>query len=454
MPDSRVPPTFLRYPLLDALRDRRSRRFGVGMEMADGPMAYRSEATATPLTEDEEAALAFAACGVTGYALGDLVYAPGGGGTIMSGMLGRTVASGDAIQTVTVFLTNDDATYMLPRPRDFATGEVPELAALAQKGELTELYRRSRVKIKDGRAAPPLDPPFNLDVNHWSLYDPAGSCFIPVNDLTLLYINGVMTILDEPTSSFIIDERNHFRPAGLRRFGKRKGGHLHDDPADGRTLTIQQLEMLVTEFVTIEQGMVMQNLGLMTQAMGLGGFPHWAAHPFGWLEALGFRMQQIPASRYVGLGPLLRFLVRLLGKDQDVGHGVGLEVDGEPLLIPYCPPYFADMRAAVEAVVELKFGDRGLFRGGIDGAFREPDRIADSAPAPSDAAVQATIAYCEHVYSRYGRFPAYQPPLRTVLGFQASHVDLEFYERFYRPEAISETQRRHMERWHSGSDVD
>lgn len=442
-----------RYPLLHALRDRRSRRFGVGMEMADGPMAHRSEAEPLPLSEDEEAALAFAACGVTGYALGDLVYAPGGGGTIMAGMLGRTVASGDAIQAVSVFVTNDDATYFLKRPRDFAAAEIPELAGLAQKGELTELYRRSRVKIKDGRAAPPLEPPFNLDVNHWSLYDPASSYFIPVNDLTLLYINGVMTILDAPTSSFIIDERNHFRPAGLRRFGKRKGGHLHDDPADGRTLTIQQLEMLVTEFVTIEQGMVMQNLGLMTQAMGLGGFPHWAAHPYGWLEALGFRMQRIPASRYVGMGPLLRFLVRLLGKDQEVRHGVGLEVDGEPLLIPYCPPFFADMRAAVEAVVELKFGDRGLFRGGIDGAFREPDRIAGSAPAPSDAAIEATIAYCDYVHARYGRFPAYQPPLRTVLGYQASHVDLDFYERFYRPEAISETQRRHMERWHSDPDA-
>jgi hypothetical protein len=35
-----------------------------------------------------------------------------------------------------------------------------------------------------------------------------------------------------------------------------------------------------------------------------------------------------------------------------------------------------------------------------------------------------------------------------VLGFQASHVDVDFYERFYRAEALSETQRRHMEVWH------
>jgi hypothetical protein len=74
--------------------------------------------------------------------------------------------------------------------------------------------------------------------------------------------------------------------------------------------------------------------------------------------------------------------------------------------------------------------------------------LAATVAAPDRAAIEATIAYCEYVYQRYGRFPAYPPPFRTVLGFQASHLDLEFYHRFYRPEALSETQRRHMETWH------
>jgi hypothetical protein len=34
------------------------------------------------------------------------------------------------------------------------------------------------------------------------------------------------------------------------------------------------------------------------------------------------------------------------------------------------------------------------------------------------------------------------PPYRTVLNFQASHLDAEFYDQFYRPEALSETQRK------------
>lgn len=149
---------------------------------------------------------------------------------------------------------------------------------------------------------------------------------------------------------------------------------------------------------------------------------------------------------------MLAFLARLLGKDTSVAHAVGLEKDGEPLLIPYCPPYHASMEAAVRAIVDFKFGDGGIYRGGIEsGAWSEPEHVAEAAGEPSAKAVDATIAYCEYVYRRYGRFPAYQPPFRTVLGFQASHVDVEFYDRFYRPEALSQTQRRHMERWHGGS---
>jgi hypothetical protein len=439
-----------RYPLLDALRERRSRRFGLGMALPAGPFAHRSRHPGVRLAEGEEALLAFAACGITGYALADLAYGPGQGGTIMAGLLGRTIGSGDAIQSVAVVVTNADATYLLKRPRDFAPAEIAELARLAEAGEYVDLYRRSRVPIRAGRAAAPLDPPFNLDVNRWSLYDPAGTYFLPVNELTLLYLNGVLEIFGETTGAFVVDERAGFRPAGLASFAQSRGGHLRDDPRDGRLLTIRDLESLVTEFVTIEQGMVLQNLSLMAQALGLGGFPHWAAHPYGWLQALGFRTEMIPASRYLGLSRPFRWVSRLLGRDVGVPLALGLEAAGQPLLVPYRPPYHVSMEAAVRAVVELKFGVDGVFRrGAATSAWCEPGRVAAAATPPSPAAVDATIAYATYVWDRYGRFPAYAPPFRTVLGFQASHLDLEFYDRFYRPEAVTATQREHLARWHA-----
>src|ERR1039458_7070979 len=80
------------YPLLTALRERRSRRFGLGMKIPAGPLAYESKHKPRPLTEDEEAALVFAACGITEHALADLCYAKGGGGGIMAGLVARTIA--------------------------------------------------------------------------------------------------------------------------------------------------------------------------------------------------------------------------------------------------------------------------------------------------------------------------------------------------------------------------
>ncbi len=90
------------YPLLRALTERRSRRFGKGMTLNDGPLAYASEHGPEPLTVEEEAALAFAGAGTTGYAAADLPYATddeleAGGGNIMTHFVGRTVASGDAM---------------------------------------------------------------------------------------------------------------------------------------------------------------------------------------------------------------------------------------------------------------------------------------------------------------------------------------------------------------------
>src|SRR6266568_4182762 len=82
---SRLPNPLARYPLLTALRERRSRRFGLGMKMPAGPLTYQSSHQPAPLSEEAEAALVFAACGITGHALADLCYAKGEGGNIMAG---------------------------------------------------------------------------------------------------------------------------------------------------------------------------------------------------------------------------------------------------------------------------------------------------------------------------------------------------------------------------------
>lgn len=441
---------FARYPLLDTLIHRRSRRFARGMQLDGGPLAFASTHPPQPLSLEEEAALAFAACGITGHVLGDLPYRSGaapatGGGNIMTHFVGRTVPSGDSIHSVIVFVINDEGVWLLKRPQDYARADLSGLIALAGERKLVELYRKNRVQIADRRVDVPRDLLFVPPFNKWSSNVPGTTLFLPINETTTLYINMLLAAFDDDFASFVVDERNRFQPAGIARFARSRGGHLYDDPKRGRVGTIGHTKSWVYEFTALEQGAVLQNLALMAEALGLSGFAHFAAYPYIWMQTLGFRMEQIALSRTIGAGPLTRQLLRALKRDDPVPTAVGLEHDGQTLIKPFCPPYYPTMRDAVLAFVDNKFGaGRGTFRdGGSATAWRDGNAIQAEVPPPSRKAIDATIAYCEYVYRRYGRFPAGSGPFRTVLAYQAHHVDTHFYDRFYRPEALNQTQRQH-----------
>ena len=441
-PRSRKTESHTNTSLIDALRDRRSRRFGLGMEIPAGPLAYRSRHAAQALDEADEALLAWAACGVSGAALADLCYAPGHGGNIMAGCVGRTVASGDCLQTVSLFVINDRGAWWVRRPAELPPTALEEALDLGRRGAWTQLYHRTRIQVSDRRVHPPVEPLFNINANRWSLHAPGSTYFLPVGDLTPMYLNGLLEILGEDTGVYVLDERNAYRPAGLAAFARSRGGHLDDDPAHGKVITIKQLEQFVTDFVNLEMGMVLQNLGLMTQALGLGGFPHFANHDFAWFEALGFTLRQLPASRYLGTGPLVSAGLRWLGKDVPVPLVTGLERHGESLLRALSPPHFPSMTEALRFVHDRKFGPTGLFRSDpAASAWRTPRSVLEQVNPIPPQAFQAAAAYVEYVWKRYGRFPVHVPPFRCGLGHQVVHLDTEFYDRFYLPEALPAAQR-------------
>jgi hypothetical protein len=412
------------------------------MILDGGPLTYVSEKPPAPLTLDEQAALAFAACGITGHALAELPYADGvdpetGGGNIMMHLVGRTAASGDGSHADTVFVIDDDGAWLLRRPQDHPPQRIPALIGLAREGKLTELYEQSRVRVADRRVDIPRDVSYMLSLNKWSANRPGTTYFLPIAELTAFYINLVLILFDDDFSYFVLDDRNWFRPAGIGRFARSKGGRLADNPKLGRIMTVSMLETLLLEFAAVEQGGIVQNLGLMTQALGLGGFAHFAAHPWIWERELGFEMVELPDTRILGMNLLLRLGTRLLGREIQVPTPVGLEHKSEVLIRPYCPPYYSTMRDAVLAFVESKYGREGIFRSaGWTSAWRDPAAVRAGIPQYSEAAVEAAIAYCTYVYERYGRFPAVSGPFRTTLAYQASRLEPTFYERFYEPGVV------------------
>ncbi len=126
---------------------------------------------------------------------------------------------------------------------------------------------------------------------------------------------------------------------------------------------------------------MIQNIALATEALGLGGFPHYAAHRFAWT-----RVARLPDARPdirpgAPQGVLRDAADALLNKNVTIPQAVGLDHDGRTIIKPFAPPYYPTMEAAVRAFVDYKFAPgTGFFRDASKpSAWRDP------------AAIQATI---------------------------------------------------------------
>ena len=439
--------------LIDTIVKRRSRRFALGHELDGGPLSYRSAHEPVPLTAEEEAVIVFAGAGLTGYALGEAPYAPGrepesSSGNILVSPFGRTIATPDGINLAILFVINDDGAFQIRRPQDYRRESLAELAELARKHEFVELYERAKIRVTDHRPEvlrkPPITPPFN----RWSANVPGSTYFVLVSDITPLLLSLLFFLLGEEMGFCIFDERNHYRPAGLKRFMRSKGGYLHDDPNESRVGSILDLESYLMELAGVEQGLMLQNMQLAVEGLGLGGYPHFGAQRYQWFEELGFRMEDVSIAALTRRGRFMTAAMNALGKNPIIPHPLGLEIDGEVTVKPYCPPWYGSMEKAVHAFIDGKYGEGGVFTDGRSGAWRDPAAVQAGMEHYSQANVDAVVAYSEYVYGRYGRFPANFGPLRSLMAYQAHHIDPEFYDHFYEPEAYHDLHREHFARWH------
>src|SRR5262245_41789448 len=103
-----------RYPLLDAIFGRRARRFGQGMEIPSGPLAFKSSQSPHPLSELERAVLLAAATGVTGWSFG-VPFGPDRPREHAHYTLrftGRTAPTAGGFGTPVLLFTDDDGLYL------------------------------------------------------------------------------------------------------------------------------------------------------------------------------------------------------------------------------------------------------------------------------------------------------------------------------------------------------
>jgi len=437
----------LRYPLFDALRNRRSRRISQGIPAVwAGSLTYESKERSQPLTPLEEALLILAT-GVTGVTMPDMPFKTEAGeslvGSPMMQVVGRAASSPDNCQGTHFFLINDSGTYLLQRPADL---DPAVLAGELTPARIVALAEKCKRMVLDRRLDFPREYPCYFGRNRYVSNVPGSTILFPIIDLTRQYINGMMYLLTEPDGfrPTFIDDWNFYRPAGVSRWIKSK--FLNRD------LPIP-LGSAGTFRIHVEADLLVQNVLLMIQAMGLGGWVHAAffsqlvlGHPdyrnkYG--PGLAFRYEE---PRNFWRRTLLRPITPLPAWQP---NPVGL--DG--LIEGLCPPYHPDMSAAVDALIASKYGPKGVYRDTalFDKVFQpgKAKEFLDEVPHYSEEVVACVKDVCNYIYETYGRFPAHVDAMFVPgIWVQAHHLDLKYYDSLYK-NGYSESQADHLRLWHA-----
>jgi hypothetical protein len=114
----------------------------------------------------------------------------------------------------------------------------------------------------------------------------------------------------------------------------------------------------------------------------------------------------------------------------------------------FCPPHYPDMRAAVEALVQRKFGPGGPFHPATPGPYRDNAAVRGAGEPHDEQFIECVTVMAQYVFDRFGKFPATVPSIHMLTYLQAHHLDLGFYDTHFAPGAYLETHRRHLQDWH------
>jgi hypothetical protein len=410
------------FPLVEALFGRRSRRFALGDEIPDGPLAYRSRHKPLGLTELERMLVLSAMGGTTGWHYSitrHARYAPHAS-NYSAAAAGRTFPSAAGFHTAELFFTDDSGLYFFPT-RD--AGALVDPATEEVTAELmVERHRQRLRKLSEERLYLPAEEPYLEGHNTWCVNVPGSLLVIPVADIAQ-HLLAILCFFAQ-NGYAIYDDINRRKIPGLEQFS----GLV--DIEEPYPLTFAE-QYALTE-ATAELACACYAGVLLLQGMGLGGWMFDGIDRFTMLGASG--NPEVP-----GLG--FRY-------DQDERWSTPNPTGREGVYEAYCPPHHRDMAAAVEAFAERKFGSGGPFHRDTPGAWTDSPGFRGSAQVHDEAFKACVALQAQYVFDSFGKFPGTVPSLFIMNYVQAHHLDLEFYDRFFKPGAYLRTHAEHMQRWH------
>jgi len=421
------------FPLFEAMMGRRSRRFGFGMELEYGPFTYKSENEPFPLSEDETAILVAAATGLTGAILceGDTQ-----GGMVKS--VGRTHPSAVGAHRTQLFFTNDDGLFLYQGTKH-KMSKMKEYETEEDRNKIRGFYDEYTVKISEGRFDLPQAEPGLFAHNLWVTNTPGSTLFMPVTDVSQDLIRLMVNMCDSKGGArysktggyYIVDERKGMRAAGCEKWAE--NGLLNKE----NILPLGRLEKIIVSWLCAEGAMMGTLMQLAMAATGIGGWLHGGFTP---LVVMG----GTPICK--GLG--MRFITP---KEDPFPNPVGLDGYFEG----FCPPYYKDMNAAVEAAVEgmgEKLDDWEK-RGMVLPHKVSNEEFEKAVPGVSDEGIECVKDICTYIFEEYGKFPAFNDTMHLLYFIQAHHLDTDFYDKYFKDGAYLDTHKNHFDMWHKGTNI-
>jgi hypothetical protein len=193
----------------------------------------------------------------------------------------------------------------------------------------------------------------------------------------------------------------------------------------------------------IEADLLLQNIMLTADAMGLGAWIHASLAPPVLLRDPKFRATYGAMLGFDWSTPkwkladIVRWQVPLPWYANLRATTTGLRHKGEYLIKAMCPPNYPTMADAVDAVVAEKFGPRGIYAD--ESLFARIYRgefgvqYLRQASNYSTDVIACARDICTYIYETHGRFPAHCDTLHVPgVWLQAHHVEEGYYQEFFR----------------------
>jgi len=412
-----------RFPLFEALFGRRSRRFGWGMEIPDGPLAYKSTLPPVPIDDFERAVILAAGLGVSGWHNG-IPYTAGQKGLCDYAVryTGRTLPAAAGIGNADLFYTQDDGTYYVSTRDAGVDGSWADERLSDAERLIATLARRTR-KLSDQRIDPPRTAPHYSAHNFWNGNTPGSTLFIPVGNVSEQLID--FLFIAAGSGYTVIDDLNG-RPAGdLDRF--MRSGLLNAE----LKYPLSYMEQYLLTTCAVEMGVMGHNMALALQPLGLGGWFFSGVSPF---SVMGVAAK----AGVPGLGFTF---------ERKDGWGVPNPLGIEGLYQAFSPPFYPDMRAAVEGFLALKFGPGGAYDPATAGPFRDNAALKATASRPSEELIDCVVATADYIYQTFGKFPGTVPSIFIRYYTQAHRLETGFYDKFFSANSYLDSHKRSVARW-------